>query len=1827
MPSNAIRNLSNPPSTAKRAATVRVHGVTLPEALVLAAERAQASAALARLVKLTGAHRDPMYVKSLAAFLGTRESILTLSAWAPDNAYAKVLEPLAMALWSVPDLADSLREVDPDEMVAKRFHGALEHQYLAGMAAVPTPIAKRQLVQFVQRLRVLCMVRALEAQEVAGAIREEALDVVCTTLRMACDTANDPHLKWPEAIAVDLSGFRDFTDAVAANCRREAANRSWKPGARNFFRRAQIVATGGPWVATQEERLAIEDEDRLIPETIFSNLSPPAFARLADATEGATSVELGSSVPGITKVISQIVEPGQTLAQSARAGEGLILESVEDMQFLRQGWHHLTEQEEATLVAMIRQLLGAEHLVDRVGASIAIVAVITCRSMEAATRVSTNVRATLDWDFEVATGKLRRAAPRFHRRWRAGQADVQNWIAPVAEEWAIRIDDRAAGALRAVPGKDAAKSLGDLWRRVSPDLSIDEWFAEQLKREPELVRLHGKITAHALQVSTFERAPNHSLARLIGSQEERSGLPAACAYGAYRAPVVRDALQGVTFASLYTLSDPFHRSELNCCGSELDVSLNLVHDAVKSLIERTNAAASDPLRWVEHHNLLTSLAVLSLLASTGARPVKSPMESLAWLDLKRLIAYVEDKVSGPTRGSRICVLSKISGEILGQRYLPHLADLVAALKESVPRFAAEIERTLNGVPDARLPLFFFLRTAPSLDWIEIDETQLQAQSGIEWPLPWNLFRHIQATELLRRGISQEIVDALLAHADRDAESHGNYSLRIPRDDLEAARPVVDALQEECGFALPDASSLPAEMFPRRPAEPSLNASRAFGRAARTTARKKSHQDARERALADIHLAIGSRPPESLSDDDWHAVALKMLFQDSHVPHPSASLRHEVFEEFIAKLWRSRRKLPRLRKRFALAPEGASIFDEGFVGAAERLERMSAEFESAVAGIGNRKVGPRLAGVLAALDLVLTGKVAHKKALYAITCLRGSVQLVKFQSRFFFEWTYGEMWRDGRPTFRVRVRDRTARWIALAMSGGQQLKEMPSISRDFDTAFSELGATRAMKDLLDIAANARDQLNAYELPGTDAAYLGGRLMFSALPHVDWVRIQTGKALAEQPDDSQSVEPVPIVGEYPPTIARRGNSASTKTLESSAEDCAALFEVIRQLISKDDVAPEAISGGISRALAKSPFRPGDVPFVLANFISYLSKRKPAKGTSDRLRIPTIRRSWYALSGPMGELAHGLNLVEMDEEEVTELYADLTAWWEQHFNEEIEGEDPAAEKGAPKRLTHEERVIDASRRTLAKLREFHEYAQPAFGVDDPDWSEISAGETGAIGRPGFVQIAEYLRGFEWIQGDRSAVDLPDDDLAAGFAWLCCGRFGLRLGESVGMYRRDWIDAGGALVVLVQPNAMRPLKTRSSRRKVPLLEPLSPAEQAIVDEVLRRWPNTHGVNADGPLLPGLDRGSFRLVRARVAERLRETVKAVTCNSLATPHMLRHSFACRVFATLRGLPMGAIDQAEAAVTRHMRLLLLGHEGLDRRATWSVARLLGHVGPAMAARCYLHGIDLWIATPEFAERWEAGGIAAKALVDLDRQPRNPSYGAPQARPGGLVRAADSQLTCLLLFLRLIAQGYRDDAAMATSRLTREVRLSFEGLLHIAERSDPENSTTDLVDHALMKSMSLMRWDELVGMSLVAGAISAPTSESESLPVVGKRRQLVLFEESHFAALADFIRKLALTHHDICLVESPGLDSLVVGWIQSTHLQAYLRPARNFGKSFQPDATQTGSPPHPVRHRVVALPPPIVGRLATSQMLLILWYAWLAARQPLVRSAELSTAHE
>lgn len=1802
-----------PNSEVKPDSTIGFWTKKIDPRLVEASASADAIPLLEQLVWLTQIKNDEPFLNAICGFLGGREIGSILTAWAKDDDSCASLESLSYAIWSKPGLADDLRPFGDDQRISKALRGNLASQYVASLCGARDAVipGDPESVTFIRKLRLLFLSRSLDALKSEDAIHEASLSEASTELRKACDAPQDTRLQVLIAISSKETAFEDFCQDVRLRSERELGHSKWSASEKQLLRAIKTICSGGPWKPklTREDlslagKVVLPPLSKAAPRTI-------AWVDIENTIAQGDSIFIGDDTGNEMGLVAVDADSTKPPARNSRRGQGLILASVEQSQFLRHSWDRISQPEAALLHTHILQLLASKALSDKVGGAMLILSQVACRSFYylEQTAISTDIQT--DWTLEPKSAMFWRRPPRFGRGVKT-DANMREWIQPLASQWTVTLAKPAQSALKsALSMNPEAKKLGDLWAGLSPNANLETWFRNLTAGIKGLSRVNSNINASVFLQEAFASTSHQGFTKLLGSQP-RTGLPATCAYAAFRTEAIQSAIQPtkITHPSLFKLKVEEAEKDTNACGSELDILLHRVRNSIGELVNKLNLVASENSDVIRYHNLLTSLTVLALYASTGARPINSPFESLNWINLDEGLIFVEDKVTGPTRSARLCVISRTAKSLIQDRYLVHLQKLRGALIGVAPQLCSGIDRILAGDPEAKLPLFFYIRCGKDIDWTEVTETSLRIESNVDWPLPGNLFRHIHATYLIRIGLESEIVDALLGHAERGAETHGDYSLRIPADDLKTARPLVNNLFGELGFTL----TLPLKDYPTaydcEESSDALPRARSFGRHARQLARKESQTTAYEKAKAEIQACIEANNGKLAPEQLWHEIAKKMLFRPNGMPHPSASLRYEVYEEFVSEMWRHSRVLTQVRRTYSVLPPPQTIFNDEVFSAAECLKNIRSRFEDVALSVSEQGLGPTVAAMFAAIDLICVSRLTFSKPLRALICMTRSVRLVKFQDSFWFEWCDTETWRDGLPMLRIKISARCARWIGIALSSAKVSRTLPAVPKALQDLVKSISDDISINQFINTLCVLQNQRNAFDMPGTDAAFLAGRQRFPALPHRDWYRFTCSRALAanalDEPQSTQDDEVV-LMGHH-----HKATSASNES--SKVQTCAEFFSYIKEILADDTASSDKCRSAIEDRLKTVAFHRNSFPYAFAFYVVHLLQRKPKHGKRDGLRTNTAARYVASLADPICEMAHDVNMLELDEEELTELYTSLIEWWFDRFSKYYY--ESSEDRLGQQRLSQEQRSQDAARRALVQLKEFHEYTARWMSLDEPDWSQIATGEVGAIGRAGYITPAEYRHSLHTLIGNRSIQQLPDIDLLACGTLLLCYRFGTRVSEAIGLTTSDWVDVKGSIVLLVRPNQLRSLKTSYSKRQVPLVGKLDEIESEVIEQMLYRGRHLHYQGEDGPLFTSVTAHNFKAVKAKTSSTLLRTLKLVTRNPDCVIHAARHSFASNLFAVVRGSADSKPALFPGIGREDVLRLLIGRMNVDRRTMWAICRMLGHKSPSVTQACYVHGIDQWLPSMDDNSTWDGSGVSGGVVFDLDSQLIDHAYLAPIELGSSTKLPEESLFLRYLRCLRLIGMGQQPlDAGMHSHLNERELSSLLLAVNSINGKlvTRPTDAPASAIEN-LLRSVSPRRIGVLSDMGKRALGKSQTPNDFALAETMGLRAQIVLFLPIHFICFGEMLRAIGLTKSDIGLVSSKNLDPQVLAWMQSAGLEGFQVAPAVFGESFQLDTATHGPQEMGVKHRTSAMPLPGAKTVTSRPELRLLWLCWVAANR-------------
>jgi len=1685
-----------------------------------------------RLLQVSDAGDAHDKLSPLLHLLSASDSVRTLDMWAAEDVRLQPWAALSAHLWHADDLMRRFPPVMDTNPVSRDFRGEMPQRYLVALAASRLPEGEIRLQTWLRTVKLWLLLRAVDAAE-AGYVFEKSLRKACDEIRLACEHDESPRIEWlmtmvGEPSPANAAEFEGHLLSVASESR---ASRATLPVGQRALTNAFVKVVEGDWTDDAGARVQPLWQGEFAPWPAqatpeMSGDGPPP--KHTDAEAQDNDDEDGDPRGSTT------VDPAATPAAQKVTATSVLLVNQAEGHMLAWDWHSLILDERFLLVDLVDSLVQPTRpLSERLGGALLAVALLTSSSARRVPRTKTGRRATSDWKLDVQRGWLHRVAARRDRRWKASQADsreVAKWVRPLAHPWQLQLAAPIAAALRdAMPLH--GRTLQAAWVTVSPDETFEHWVNTVLGTTPGLARLTSPSLARAQRHCAFESFQDHALARLVSSSSD-TVLPAPCSYGAYTGATVQ-AVLGPPFARLATWVTAASFTDANAAGSEMDVNAARISTAFAGLRQRIEAAAAAN-DWARHHNLLTSLCIISLLACTGARPVKSPFQSVAWFNFDAHLVYVDDKFAGAHLGSRLCILAPAVTSLIRDTYLPHLHNLRRALATSVPSFSEAIDEVLAGSATARLPLFFFVRSYPEFDWTEVSEVSLSQECGDDWPLPWNFARHRLATQIRRAGLDAEIIDGLLGHGEAGSESYGAHSLRVLEQDLERARVKVDALTSELDMRAPGRWMVPQVSFARQPTRPLLDESRPYGTQARRQRRELAYQQAAAKALEEIERLLKGRPPQALSGDEWEAVGRQMLLRQDGLPHAFASLRYAAYETYLSRLWHDQGLRPHMRRRYTVPAAGKPVLNEVAVRAKEEVNTLRADFETIVQRLSGETIDARLARSLAAVDICLNARVADTSLLISLV-QRPNVAVVQHQGQWFIEVFEGSRWSDGMPLRRFAVSPRSCEWLLRGSDMQRQLVKPLPVPEKL-TILATRGQDKpaqTMPEMLRQIGRVVDQFNIITLSGFEAAVMSGRAKVSALPHSALVRTAQGQALVPNPPASRTLDALPDDSALDAIWNEPGEPAGR-----TPEACRTLLTKIgRVLSSATDRSGKAVE--IENLLRQSPFVNGDLPHALGRWAVHVLARG-AKTHAGVLKLPTVERYFDALASKVTAVGHDAHLVDMDGEELTDLYHDLLQ--APYFASVLRarrtnGKASKVIKSEP----HPDDEAGGDGYAAERLVEFHQFARTLFGLEDPDWSELGEFSDRPSGRPGLLTTAEYLTCLRSLVGVKAQREKSTHLLECAWVMLLGFRFGLRGGEAVGLQDDDWIERAGAMVVLVRPNSTRGLKTVRGKRVVPLIEQLTDLEKSIINEITRRFDERPNETGDRAMLSDLSATNFKYRRLQITGRLLRMIKLATLNNGAIVHHTRHSFANRIFALLAGRAFGLGSEGlfNAAQCESARRLLLSRLEMDRRALWALCRLMGHSSPVTLVRSYLH-LQVMPSMPQ-SDRTAVSVRARVGYVDLDTRARHPDYlrNLPAVDGHEQSELPPPTLSMIFNYLRLRRTGRSSvnsayvvglEPALAT-RIENELTACAVRL----EKARPEDRALQTCSD-LIGRVSLARFRSLIAAALKVTSTSLPMARAEALAgTVGRSRQILLFEVPHFTIVGAFVKSFGLTEKDMVLL--------------------------------------------------------------------------------------------
>lgn len=1123
-----------------------------------------------------------------------------------------------------------------------------------------------------------------------------------------------------------------------------------------------------------------------------------------------------------------------------------------------------------------------------------------------------------------------------------------------------------------------------------------------------------------------------------------------------------------------------------------------------------------------------------------------------------------------------------------------------------------IDDQLQARPSCALPYFFHVRLQRdgSLEIHEVDEGGLGKSDLFTWPLPWNLFRHRMATRLRSVGLDEELVAAQLGHAESGASTYGDYSTRCWEKDAtawcEKLEEAIAQLEiEPPGFAIghlhvPFTSEAKPISLP------------GFGSERRQRARRETRLRVLREARAYLnlrlaewaddakleHSANAKKKPvtpedkssaktdthttplayadilQNIDPDQWTELGRRMLFSDKDTPRANGSIWYEAYED-LAELIHERHGV-RMRSRFAVRHLllERPAFHEDCIGITKRLDKLRTILDEVFNNAPPESKMPHaLKEMLLAFDLCLNARVTDTRFLSQLTAknrhrlryhIRKNIAYIGFQPE--------RTDVDILPLAWFILSERSFR-VLIALKKSQESGRDSKIATSLLTPFLRQLGVHTSNGYGESAVKALAHLveceNSIVLPGIAAASRSARLPSWSLSEEELARIQFGRLVPQTADESAGTDLDKQA--HDPNVEDDGAAEEVETAEAamvkvptdledgeeydfsfpyihdgcgSENGTRALLHDVRKAFAEFDDSLFGQKGNgrahrasvavkIDSALDLHGKDSSSAAQILVAWILELVCNKRPSGKW--LKARSVLRYLAALSVGFGEYSSEIDLLNADEVEIEEFYDRVLR-------------RPHAANRSSSRTPLSRRLQD-ERYVLARLMEFHRFAEEEYGIDSPDWSALGADLTGSMVSAHLLTPKEYHLALRSLCPYSDVFDR--EALVDAFVLLLTYRFGLRGSEAISLARSDWVTTSGACVVVVSARH-RSTKSFAGRRQVPLLGKLSDHEQFIVDNWLKHWDIVKTNDANAPLFfSEIDPNSPAKIQPH-RTRIVATLRAVCGNDVVTLHHARHSFANLL--ALRLIFPDLLDTYPAfAFEEHWPasdscLQLLRHDKPTRRAAWALAATLGHAHPQTTFHHYTHFLHDWAndhCKQANKRAYEVGAALRNAnrQFDLERRPANAQY-LETPRPRSAPEWTQMTPRVALESLKLCGRGINPEVVAWQLRLSSEDAGRMREAISVLQTRRPTRMPK-AQDPSILPSQyaRLLRNRPQTSWSRIEKVVGARESLGNAVlypcDQVADARQILVFCDEHLKQLKRFLELIDWKPADIEVFQPDG----------------------------------------------------------------------------------------
>jgi len=1438
----------------------------------------------------------------------------------------------------------------------------------------------------------------------------------------------------------------------------------------------------------------------------------------------------------------------------------VLLMQAESLQFLPWSWNTPNIFEVNALKTWIdNRVNNSNNLNDSLIAIIVWLALKTSRSIYLIQQMPVSDKPQAEWTLHPTELVLRRKPPTRHSPWKP-KAIEKDWVIPATDYIQLDLPPAMASALKILLHQypDTMK-IGDLWH-LADGTPLKSFFTKSMTGQ--LSRITSSMLANILPNEAYIQTQDSSYARLI-STHPRSGLPASCAYASWPTSnvehIMSDEEKATSFLNIYSP------------GALIGMGSHMI--AIKSAIKHSISHAYTLISqaqiendFILTHNRYIAYLATALLAATGARPIRDPFESPNFFNHDTKLVYVDDKASGVLRQGRLIPLVTELSEHIKNDYSNYLVELSNILHKQHSQLSREIKSLTDKNKTHHIPYLFFLscthnqNSTPKLAWSSVSESSIQSLQLFDWPLPLRLFRHRLANTLRCHSLDSEIIDGIMGHAEAGAASYGDNSTRCLYDDLIHARLSFEESFKSLEFKLraPRIPIIGTNAFiPGK-----INPSTEFGAKARETARKSRLRNAYKQADIIINDFLGKKALSELNAEEATSLSEKLLGIKNGNISPTGYLKYIYFERKLEKLSsNSGLEIP-IKKRYRRANSESSLITPLSISAPHTYELLCKTFRNSTQNINAKRLPLPHCLAIAATEICLFSRLTSKLLLESLlnNC---DYRLVAYQHHAYLEFApkLSEPITNNRrlavqrfhiPPLSAQLLNRTLsakqNTSAECLTLHESLHGLLNILHVKQINISNKPSVKTFIRALSLIVN---QKNALDRPGIVAAVLSGRRISVSNNWCDWVRLTENKILQPQSGIANDIE----TDQFDTNLTR---GANTSILPSDLNDETLLsqsklfFSDLTKCLPENKGTNESISNldrkiiisAVNKILNTRNSQVSAGIFLLGQWLPSLLKRKKSDGKF--ITISSVNRYFQALIPAFRDLAYNLDILNMDEDGLTEFYF---------------------------KIINNRAKLNNAYYSENRLLEFHRWAQ-SRGIAEPDWSEIPFSNPAWSIAPGYITEQDYQDSLT-ILFHKSDLD-NDLSFLTSFFLILTYRFALRPSEALGLTRDDFKMFDDNIVILVRRNMIRPLKRPKSRRQVPLVFNLTKIEREIISEAIILAEAVHGKNNNAPLFSHENTRNIPLAK-NIKEHVTNVLRMVTGNNDIVIYSTRHSCACRIALALFNINLPKWNSNISSKLNdsgdHIRKTLLGLDiHVTRRAPWALATFMGHAGPATAIKSYIHFITEWADSFNSPDKTNINN-KLEHITNLDNLSRTNRLDTSLLQLTNIPKCKPST-DLFIKFFRFISLGNPPERSAEKLNLELKWELILDEVIQkIGERlrtyKNPQKESTHN-NYEFLQRIPDSRWSSLISMVKNSENETQKinsTIKLDELPfLIGETGQLIMWQENHFSFARKFIKTYNLPQSEYLVLKTKSTPKILNNLAEFYGFK-YINPKQCSNKRF------------------------------------------------------------